>query len=59
MGITNDQYIRTTDPAHIRGVQQLFRTLYDNGKIYLSSYTGQVLGWRGDVCRGPAGNDRA
>ena len=40
MGITHDQFIRTTSDQHKRGVQQLFRTLYDNGHIYLDSYTG-------------------
>ncbi|MDE3106174.1 MAG: methionine--tRNA ligase [Acidobacteriota bacterium] len=40
MGITYDGYIRTTSDAHKRGVQQLFRTLYQNGHIYLDSYTG-------------------
>ncbi len=41
MGMTNDQYIRTTDPDHVRGVQKLFSQLYERGHIYLSSYTGQ------------------
>jgi len=41
MGITNNQYIRTTDPDHVRGVQKLFNQLYENGHIYLDSYTGQ------------------
>ncbi len=41
MGITNDQYIRTTDPDHVRGVQKLFNQLYERGHIYLDSYTGQ------------------
>jgi methionyl-tRNA synthetase len=40
MGITNDDYIRTTDAKHARGVQQLFRVLYEKGFIYLDSYTG-------------------
>ncbi len=42
MGInTNDQYIRTTDPAHKRGVQKLFSTLKANGFIEMKTYTGQ------------------
>ena len=41
MGITHDQFIRTTDAAHKRGVQKLFTTLQSLDKIYLSSYTGQ------------------
>jgi methionyl-tRNA synthetase len=40
MGITNDDYIRTTDPKHAKGVQKLFTTLYKKGFIYLDSYTG-------------------
>ncbi len=41
MGITNDDYIRTTEPRHKAGVQKLFRTLQQNGYIELRSYTGQ------------------
>jgi len=41
MGITNDDYIRTTEPRHKAGVQKLFRTLQQNGFIELRSYTGQ------------------
>jgi methionyl-tRNA synthetase len=41
MGITYDDYIRTTEPRHKRGVQKLFRLLQDRGHIYLSTYTGQ------------------
>jgi len=41
MGITNDDYIRTTDPRHKRGVQHLWKVLEARGAIYLSSYTGQ------------------
>jgi methionyl-tRNA synthetase len=41
MGITNDDYIRTTEPRHTRGVQKLFQHLRDRDKIYLSTYTGQ------------------
>ncbi len=40
MGLTYNKFIRTTDPAHARGVQKLFRTLYERGFIYLSTYTG-------------------
>ncbi len=55
MGITNDQYIRTTDEAHKRGVQQLFRTLYERGQIYLSSYTGQYSIGEEMFVEGPPG----
>jgi methionyl-tRNA synthetase len=40
MGLTYDQYIRTTDERHKLGVQKLFSTLYERGYIYLDSYTG-------------------
>src|SRR5690242_12288386 len=41
MGITNDDYIRTTEPRHKRGVQKLFRPLQQHGFIELRAYTGQ------------------
>jgi methionyl-tRNA synthetase len=40
MGITNNDYIRTTSDKHKQGVQHLFSELYKNGFIYLASYTG-------------------
>jgi methionyl-tRNA synthetase len=40
MGITNNDYIRTTSPKHKQGVQHLFAELYKRGFIYLASYTG-------------------
>ncbi len=41
MGITYNDYIRTTEPRHTRGVQRLFAELYQRGHIYLDTYTGQ------------------
>ena len=41
MGITNDDYIRTTDEHHKKGVQKLFTVLEKNGFIELRTYTGQ------------------
>jgi len=41
LGITYDDFIRTTEPRHVRGVQHLFATLRDRGYIYKGSYTGQ------------------
>jgi methionyl-tRNA synthetase len=41
MGITYDAFMRTTDPRHERGVQQIFRVLRNKGYIYKGSYTGQ------------------
>ncbi|MBB5342697.1 methionine--tRNA ligase subunit beta [Tunturibacter empetritectus] len=41
MGLTYDDYIRTTEPRHQQGVQRLFADLHQRGQIYLSTYTGQ------------------
>jgi methionyl-tRNA synthetase len=41
MGITNDDYIRTTEERHKQGVQRLWKLLEERGFIYLSTYTGQ------------------
>jgi methionyl-tRNA synthetase len=41
LGLSNDDYIRTTEERHKRGVQKLFATLRDKGFIYKGSYTGQ------------------
>ena len=41
MGITYDDFIRTTEPRHVRGVQALFLRLQERGFIYKGSYSGQ------------------
>ncbi len=41
MGLTNDDFIRTTEDRHKKSVQALFRKLSENGYIYKGSYTGQ------------------
>jgi len=41
MGITYDDFIRTTSDRHKRGVQALWRKISDNGYIYKGHYTGQ------------------
>jgi methionyl-tRNA synthetase len=41
LGLTYDEFIRTTEGRHKRGVQHLFATLRDRGFIYKGSYTGQ------------------
>jgi methionyl-tRNA synthetase len=41
MGLSYDDYIRTTEPRHKRGVQKLFTELQQRGFIYKGSYTGQ------------------
>src|ERR1700760_1263385 len=41
MNISNDDFIRTTEPRHKAGAQELFRRLQANGSIYKGTYTGQ------------------
>jgi len=41
LGLTYDDFIRTTEERHKRGLQKLFATLRDKGFIYKGSYTGQ------------------
>ncbi|MGI4757583.1 MAG: methionine--tRNA ligase [Janthinobacterium lividum] len=55
MGVSYDQYIRTTDAKHKRGVQKLFADLYAKGEIYLSSYTGQYCVSEEMFVEGPPG----
>jgi len=41
LGISNDDFIRTTSERHKLGTQKLFSVLRDKGFIYKGSYTGQ------------------
>jgi len=41
MGLTYDDFIRTTSDKHKRGVQALWRRIRDNGYIYKGHFTGQ------------------
>jgi methionyl-tRNA synthetase len=41
MGISNDDFIRTTEDRHKIRMQALFRKIRDNGFIYKGTYTGQ------------------
>ncbi len=40
MNTSYDAFIRTTDEDHEKQVQKIFKKLYDQGDIYLSSYEG-------------------
>lgn len=40
LDVSNDDFIRTTEPRHIHTVQKVFKQLYEQGDIYKSSYTG-------------------
>jgi len=39
LNISNDNFIRTTDPHHERAVSWVLKTLYDEGYIYKGNYT--------------------
>ena len=41
MNISNDDFIRTTEPRHKAGAQEMFRRLQENRHIYKGTYTGQ------------------
>ncbi len=45
LDVSNDKFIRTTNPEHIKAVSAALQKMYDNGDIYLSAYEG----W---YCRG-------
>src|SRR5271170_8087870 len=55
MGITYDDYIRTTEPRHTKGVQKLFQHLVDREAIDMSTYTGQYSVGEEMFVEGPPG----
>ncbi len=40
LNISNDDFIRTTEPRHVKAIQKIFRKLYHQGDIYKSHYEG-------------------
>jgi len=40
LGITNDFFIRTTDPEHERVVEEVVQRIHDNGHVYEGTYEG-------------------
>ena len=40
LGVNNNDFIRTTDQAHISVVESILSKIYDAGDIYFSSYEG-------------------
>ncbi len=40
LNVENDKFIRTTDPEHVKVVQQVLQKVYDAGEIYFSTYKG-------------------
>ena len=45
MGLSYDDYIRTTEERHKRGVRKLWNVLRERGFIYKGTYTGQYCVW--------------
>jgi methionyl-tRNA synthetase len=41
MNISNDDFIRTTEPRHKAGAQELWKAIQENGYIYKGTYSGQ------------------
>jgi methionyl-tRNA synthetase len=41
LGLTADEFVRTTDLRHVRTVQWLFKLCKENGYVYKGHYTGQ------------------
>lgn len=39
--ISNDRFIRTTEPEHVKIAQMIFKKLDENGDIYLGKYVGK------------------
>ncbi|HEX7456217.1 MAG TPA: methionine--tRNA ligase [Candidatus Nanoarchaeia archaeon] len=40
LGISNDDFIRTTQPRHVKVVQEIFKKIADNGDLYKGKYEG-------------------
>ena len=55
MGLTYDDYIRTTEERHKRGTQRLFFELQKRGFIYKGTYSGQYCVWDELYVEGPPG----
>lgn len=55
LDLSYSDFIRTTEPRHTRGVQQLFTLLKERGYIYKGSYTGQYCVHDEAYVEGPPG----
>ncbi|HVE69037.1 MAG TPA: methionine--tRNA ligase [Solirubrobacteraceae bacterium] len=40
LDVTNDFFIRTSDPRHVARVQEILQRVHDNGHVYKGSYEG-------------------
>ncbi len=65
LGISNDDFIRTTEPRHIAACQALWKRLEENGQIYLDKYAGwyavrdEAFYDEGELTKGPNGEKLA
>ncbi len=65
MDISNDDFIRTTEPRHIRACQAIWQALERNGDIYLGKYAGwyavrdEAFYGEDELTIGPDGKRRA
>jgi methionyl-tRNA synthetase len=65
MNFSNDDFIRTTEPRHVRSCQALWRRLMANGQIYLGKYAGwyavrdEAFYGEEELTTGPDGRKRA
>lgn len=41
LNMSNDDFIRTTEPRHEKSVEKILRKVYENGDIYLGEYKGK------------------
>src|ERR1700689_1278219 len=40
LGVSNDFFIRTSDPEHMAKVQEVLQRVHDNGHVYMGMYEG-------------------
>lgn len=40
LGITNDDFVRTTEPRHLKAIKRFFEAVYKSGDIYKGKYEG-------------------
>jgi methionyl-tRNA synthetase len=65
LGISNDDFIRTTEDRHIKACQELWKRLEANGHIYLDKYAGwyavrdEAFYDEGELVKGPNGEKLA
>ncbi|MBM3488100.1 MAG: methionine--tRNA ligase [Alphaproteobacteria bacterium] len=65
MNYSNDDFIRTTEPRHIRASQAIWNALRDNGHIYLGTYSGwyavrdEAFYAESELVEGPSGKKLA